>query len=448
MKTKKLSYLISEDPMKRFARVFSAAAIAVLMFTSFASAKWWIFGQSADEVVIRHLYLNNVSFEEGGPAVTLLADQLPGGLIVIKGKATAGSAKIGAAQVSLDNKVTWEKAKLSKDGAFEYSFPAQKGSTYDLYVKVLDTRGKTNDLEQAHKKVTVSAADVSTLVNETLDGMMKAYSDKNLRGFMDYVSRDFVTDPSLVERSIQRDFSAFDQISLRYTINNVTRDSKGYIAVSITYTRSVVSIKSGQTLTDTGITQFNFTLNDGGLKAYSMKTPLIFGVSDPENVATSAVNSAANSGAGISIDPATGNVTQGGLGGFSGGLTASMTYNNTGFLLTWWSQSFSFAMGSVAQEAFGSAAPVSGDFKLYGDNHHLVTASGVTYIDMGAASLSSITTAPTGGYVAANGSVNVTAGNCYVFKLPGGAYGAIQVISANIPVTTFKYKYSASGPSF
>ncbi len=51
---------------------------------------------------------------------------------------------------------------------------------------------------------------------------------------------------------------------------------------------------TGKLLSDKGITEFVFKLGDGGLKVYSMKFPLIFGLSDASNVATGVLQSPSN----------------------------------------------------------------------------------------------------------------------------------------------------------
>ena len=83
--------------------------------------------------------------------------------------------------------------------------------------------------------------------------------------------------------------------------------------------------------------------------------------------------------------------------------------------------------------------------------HHLITGAGVGVFDYGAASLTAVTTVPTSwsNYTAVNGDIQVENGHVYIFKLADGtSYGAIQIINATIPVTTLRYKYSASGPKF
>jgi len=443
--------------MKKIIPVLIGCAILMAGAAS-VEAKWWIFGKSADEVTLRYLYLNDVSFDEGGPALCLPTDRLAGGLVVIKGKAEAGKSKIGTVQVTTDKKQTWVKARLSKDGTFEYTFTPQTDLQYDIYVKVTDTRGKTNDSARTYKQLKVVVMDSQASMRDDLDAMIKAYSSANLGQFMKYVSEDFASDKSVLERAVMHDFSALRNIDLRYTVNNITKDTRGNMSVSITFTRTVTSARTGQLYSDNGMTEFVFKLEGSGYKVFSMKMPLIFGLSDAANVATGSVNSAASNIANIISVNTSGQVGMGaasnasgtgssstGSGTASAGTPAMLSYQNTG--VVWWFQSLDLSNGLKTNEAWGTTIGMTGDFGIYGDNHHLVTGSGTSYLDLGSTTLSSITTVPASGYATATGNVAVSSGHVYIFKLTGNAYGAVQILYVNNP-TTLMYKYSASGPTF
>ncbi len=428
--------------MKKLLNLLLIVMTAVLLLGGSAEAKWWIFGQSQDEITVKYLYLNGVSFDEGGQKVMLIKEMLPNGAIEIKGKASAGTAKIGAVQISTNNKVKWEKAKLDKDGTFDYVFVPQMDKTYDIFVKIMDTRGKTNDIERTYKQVTISASSLRDLVTGVLNGLVDAYQTENAPKFDTYISDDFAADKSILDRAVRKDFSAFDKIGLRFTINNITTNKKGDVSVSLTFSRTVTSSQTGQTLSDTGMTEFVFRLSDNGPKVYSMKAPLLFGLSDASNIATGNVT-VGNSDVKIGLSDS------GSLGSSSGtasaGSVTTMSYVNVGW--AWSFDSFSFATGTKTAESWG-ASFLTGDFGIYGDNHHLVTNSGVGFIDLGMKSLSSVSSVPTSGYGTSSGDHHVAAGHSYAFKLPGGDYGVIEIVSVSIPVTTLRYKYSASGATF
>jgi len=268
-----------------------AITLLCLTFSTAAEAKWWIFGQSENEISTRYLYLNGVSYDELGDKITVYRETLPEGQLVLRGKAGTTSSQVGVVQVSRDGKATWQEAARSDDGTFEYGFKPEIGKSYLMYVKIMDTTGKSNDVEATRKEVTVSDQNISALVRKALDDLIAAYRAEDPRGFMNLVSPDFSADAAILDRAIRRDFTAFDNIDLRYTLNNVTSAGSGKVFVSLSFTRGVTSTRSGKTLTDKGSTEFVFSMEEKGPKAFSMKNPLIFGLSDAENVATGTVPS-------------------------------------------------------------------------------------------------------------------------------------------------------------
>jgi len=135
-------------------------------------------------------------------------------------------------------------------------------------------------------------------------------------------ARDVVAgDAGVLDNAIRKDFSAFDNIDLRYTINSIA-SGKGGIYVSISYNRALISSRDGRPYRDSGITEFVFRAAGDTVKVFSMKNPLIFGLSDAANVSTGTVRTVSNDPV-IIVDGATvvppGNATvSDGMGGRSG----------------------------------------------------------------------------------------------------------------------------------
>ena len=279
-------------------RPFAIRILAVLLLMTaacgVAEAKWWILGKSEEPVDFQYLYINNISFLEKSEKITLFRDSLPEGRVVIRGKAKTKAGKVGSVEVSLDNRETWQKAKLGESGAFEFSFKPELGKTYDLYIKVLDTTGKSNRIEDTYRQITLSDRDLAAAVREVLQKLVDAYCQENPAAFMALVSDDFAGDAALLDRAIRKDFTAFDQIDLRFTVSSVASGAKGRVYVSLLYNRFLISAKSGASFTDKGTTEFVFEQKDDGLLVWSMKNPLIFGLSDAGNVATGTVYTAGN----------------------------------------------------------------------------------------------------------------------------------------------------------
>jgi len=124
-----------------------------------------------------------------------------------------------------------------------------------------------------------SFPEVQKAVRNTLDGMVEAYTSKNAKLFMSYVSEDYTKDDALLNRKIRRDFGKFLEMDLRYTLNNVTPDSGNKnISVSVTFTRSYTDIKTTKRINKTGSTSFIFRMVDGRAKLTGMKGPAMFGV--------------------------------------------------------------------------------------------------------------------------------------------------------------------------
>jgi hypothetical protein len=310
----------------KFVRISGVCIMLFLLLTN-AEAKWWIFGQSESPVETRYLFINGISYDQSGPKITLYKDMLKDGMIVIRGRAASKDRKVGAVQVSIDGKEKWQRANLAQDGTLEFGFRPEIGSTYKIYLKIIDTAGKTNDVDRTLKEVTLSDRDILGIVRETLEKLVGAYRREDTAGFMALVSDDFLSGKASLDRAIRRDFNALDNINLRYTINNIASDAKGNILVSLAYTRSVISSKSGKSFSDRGTTELALKMGDHQPQLYSMKNPLLFGLSDPENVGAGTVSSGSGEQAIIidgkgevkvaSVDDATGGKTGAGGGGGS-----------------------------------------------------------------------------------------------------------------------------------
>ncbi|MFO7811982.1 MAG: hypothetical protein R6V21_03360, partial [Pelovirga sp.] len=165
---------------------------------------------------------------------------------------------------------------------------------YDLALRLLDTSGKSNEVDDTRKKLTVSDRDIQSMIRDVLDAMITAYQFKNERDFMAHVDPDFAGDAMILERAIQKDFTILDQISMRYTLNSVVSGSGGKVFAALKFNRQVTSARTGEVLRDEPSTEFTFTLRGSTAKVSAMKSPLIFGLSEEESVATGEVNQPGN----------------------------------------------------------------------------------------------------------------------------------------------------------
>jgi hypothetical protein len=294
-------------------------AVALLVSAGAADAKWWIFGKSKADVGLKYLYINKIPTDETGPKLKLFREMLPSdGLVRITGRPSG--TQTGAIRITLDDKGTWQDVKFADNGAFEYSFKPEAGKTYTMLIEVTDTAGKTNNVEDTRKEITLSDENIQAKVRETLDGMFDAYNKEDLQKFMGYVGENFAADKDILERAVKRDFDALSSINIRYTVNNIASGAQGRVFVSVTYNRMVFVNKTGASSSDTGSTEFVFDSKEGKLSLFSMKQPLMFGLSDAENVATGEV--LGNTGNNLTIDE---------TGSLGGGTLVTVTCPNSNF---------------------------------------------------------------------------------------------------------------------
>lgn len=433
--------------------------IAILVFAFAAvpaEAKWWIFGQSEGEIVISYLYINKISFDESTSKITLYRETLEDGMLRIRGKAGVKNNRIGSVRISIDGRATWQDASLADNGAFDYAFTPEVGKTYSVFVEVMDTRGKTNNVEDTGKEVTVAEGGISDTIRKVLDAMVSAYCGENARLFMGYVSEDFTGGDTTLDRAIRQDFSFFDNIILRYVMGSVAVSGKGLVYVSLNFSRSLTSTKSGTNLSDKGTTEFVFRLEDGGPRAYSMKNPLIFGLSDASEVATGTVIPPSNDPIIVvdergnaeekPFDQAIRSIESGDdLSVESGSnmiLAVSITGHPPGGL--------NFADGAVV-------TGFDGDFAITGFvepplGAYGFLAAGVLIKDLGLVSLNDVSEAPATGYADSTpplvGAIALYDGHTYAFQLPGPKYGLLYVRSVTLTpdiTMVFDYKYRPDG---
>ncbi|ADI85425.1 hypothetical protein KIP69_12965 [Geobacter sulfurreducens] len=421
-------------------------------------AKWWIFGQAENEISTRYLYLNGVSYDELGDKVTIYRETLENGQVILRGKAATSSSAVGSVQVSTTNRESWEKARKTSDGSFEYAFRPETGTSYVLYVKIIDTTGKTNDVDATRKEIVISDRNISALIRQALDELVAAYRAEDPTRFMALVSEDFAADPAVLDRAIRRDFTAFDNIDLSYTLNNVTA-ANGKIYAGFTFSRKLTSTRSGQTLSDKGSSEFIFSLGEKGPLVFSMKNPLIFGLSDASNVATGTVNTGTNepvivvtSSGDVITQPFTEAITTIDNGGVV--QTTADTVEAGSFTL-----SNSCPEDSCIQPGFlFSSQEVTnmwtGDINL--EINLMFIKSGIGIQNLGAVGINTVTSAPASGYVVSDGTgltgfiVGDNIGNTFAFQLLNGKYALLEVVSytdlgAAKTRSTFRYKYQPDG---
>ncbi len=454
----------------------------LLALTGVAEAKWWIFGQSNEEVSFSYLYLNSVSYEESGLKTSVPKSSLENGELRINGRAKVGKGKIGGVRISRDDRATWQDAKFSDDGTFEFRFRPELAKTYILYLEITDTAGKVNDVDKTRKELTIIESNAQQLVKTSLDELIAAYRSEDPARFMKLVSGEFTGDSANIDRAIRKDFSAFDNIDIRFTLNNVTLDPRGLVFTGITFSRIVTSSKSGKTLSDKGSTELIFKLEEGGAKVFSMKNPLIFGLSDPAEVAT---GSSGNISDPLIVIDASGNLAKVSPAVYAqlmadGSYRITINADGTSTITTSNASYITRYDGTLVSSGGGSSTVESGTFTLasqpgsfdgfdfaLGQNAafnndiflgymgFIASNSGAQFRDLGLTSINTVTSVPdpaTSAYFV-NSTIplqnGVNTGHVYAIKLLNGKYAVIEIVTAAVnfnPTTAMlRYKYQPNG---
>lgn len=234
---------------------------------------------AGDAPGFKHLYVNGIMTGETAREFTFFKELLPGGRLSVTGQVNPAGEKVTSLELTRDGKQKWSKVKLSGDGTFKYSFRPKIGAAYNLYFRITAKGGQTNDVDGSLITVKISEGTLNSAVKETLDRLVAAYEGKRASQFMALVSEDFTGDDTLLDRAIRRDFSAFHDISIRYTLAGLVPDHKDKVSVAVNFNRSHTQVSSGSRQTDTGTATVVFKMEGGSLKLWSVKGKPLFGIS-------------------------------------------------------------------------------------------------------------------------------------------------------------------------
>lgn len=429
----------------------------LLLLPFAAQAAWWEFGRSAGEPYFSMLRFNNVDAEQRDDMLVLTRDDLIAGSVVVRGRAEVGRGEVGLVEISLDSGKTWSGATLGERGMFTYEFAPQLDREYPFRIRAISTTGVATGPEEHDFKLLVSSADGAREARAAFMKLLDAYQREDRASFMRGVSENFEGNLGALEDGLAKDFRYLDDIRIQATVSRINRQERTY-EIYFTYNRQVRPVKSVKLLTDSAASIVGFRLESGGMKLVRMSAPLIFGVSEAEDVATSVTGQsvgqqvltiAPSGDAGLGSQGQTAAAADGGMvilssRGFSG---VGPDYD-----------SFAFEFGDKNRETnWGN--PLDGDIGWMG--FQIVMRNGVGYRVV-SGPLSAVKTVPTSGYNAASVgndlfAQGLTAGKTLAFQIPtssGIRYAVIEVVSAvTLPqekgTLTFRYKYQPNGsPNF
>ena len=232
--------------------------------------------EKPDDIRLEYLYINKKMTPETEKKITLFRELLSGGRVSITGK-IADTVKVKAVEVSIDDKSTWRKVRSTKKNTFWYSFRAEKGATYGLFIRIADAKGNTNNIEDTFKGITILDRSLYNAVGDVLNSMIQAYQGKASGNFMACVDDSFTGEKVEYEKSVQNDFSTLHDISIHYTLNSVTPDYKDKVSVALNFDRSYTVIKTGKRRSDEGSTVMIFRINNAKLSLLTVRGQPLFG---------------------------------------------------------------------------------------------------------------------------------------------------------------------------
>ena len=388
--------------------------VILLVFTD-SKAQWWRFGRQKDVPEITKLYLGDIDARDIDDEVTITPSNLRHGVLYIKGKARVRKGKIAKVKISFDGGKTWVSVKV-KEGSFMYKFTPQIGRDYHFQIYAIDTTGRKSDPHEYDFRIHMRPEVAKEVVRETFEKMLQAYMKEDLSGFMKYVSDDFQGDISVLEDALEKDFRYFDNIKIYTSISRITKRGK-YYDLCFRYNRQVTSTKTGRILKDSSYSCASFELRDNKVKLVKLMAPLIFGVSEPEDVATAVAPEAVGTKV-ITVSD------QGSVAVSEQGEKVETTEEqqpayesvclNAG-------EGFDFDTENKAQGGQGAdIAPHMQGILFFGSAPHGIVKMPQTDLD-------AVRSCPTGGY---QGEVwNVMPGDIYCVWTNGGTYAKMKVTS-------------------
>jgi len=411
-----------------------------------AQAAWWEFGRSDGEPVITDLKFNKVDTARAEDRVVLTREDLEQGVITVRGRAEVRRGLIGLVEYSVDGGHKWLKATLGDRGLFSFDLRPELEREYDFRIRALTTTGQVSDQEDHSFFLMISALNPQDGVRQAFMQLLRAYMDENRSAFMGLVSRNFEGNETALDDAVTDDFRYLDNIRIEPNIARVAQFDQTY-EVYFTFNRSVQT-RSGAMLRDSAATIAGFVREGEGFKLSRMSAPLIFGISNPEEIATSVTTQSVGSNV-ITLDPRTGEAsTQAQTATVSGSSVNSGTIisNITSQILF---EGFDF---DADDETTETAPPPNGDIAFArggGGIFVLYFKGGVEFQQVGG-TIDSVTSAPAAGYMN-QPEINDPSTGVYILKLLGNKYAVIEITSItpggqpDMGTVTFRYKYQPNG---
>ncbi|MFV0370704.1 MAG: hypothetical protein ACK5JI_03555 [Azonexus sp.] len=291
-----MAHFVFRLPSRLRAGLFGALALILMLAAQTASAQWWRFGADSGQPLFSELLFNSVSALRVERSLQMSPEDLVGSKVTVRGRAEVGQGKIGRIEASLDDGVTWTPVPIGDLGLFAFEFAPEVEHAYRFRIRALSTSGQMSNEADHAFEFKVVRDDSRALARAAFERLLERYMARDRSGFMQLVSDRFVGNISALDSALSNDFRFFDSIRIVPTLGQsvkVPSPSGDRWTIQFSFTRQVRSVRSGQMLQDRAYSTVKLVREGDGYKRLELATPLIFGVSDPGEIATFATSQSA-----------------------------------------------------------------------------------------------------------------------------------------------------------
>lgn len=360
-------------------------------------------GPAVTELVVAGLRLHENPFIG---SFSLDQEDLVGGAIELRGRCSVPGSALDSVKVSFDGGASWG-GQASVEGAdrFVFRLSPQSGGRWRLSFQARDKRGNVGPVFPWSQppELRYSGFSQTEAVKQAVQDLAAAYSSKSRLAFMRGVSLAFQGYHENLQAGLERDFAAYDSVTLRVEPEKVLfAPERREAQVDVRWSRSWVKQPGGNSAREQGSTRFRFSQEEGRWRLLALQGQALFGTAVDDAI----LRPTKPDGPSSILPVRRGQILQ----------------NHMSFVMSSGAcgqAGFNFGSGGVV-----SSFPGPLDLDFYLSNDELRSDSGGIY-EVGPASLESVQTAPSGGY---GFSALPSVGHVYVIKA-GGAYAKLQLRS-------------------
>jgi hypothetical protein len=210
-------------------KVFYQSSIGIIFFLSFLTSVW---AASTTDPTILSAKIGKKELMRATEVTVIKDDLTRNREILIVGQAAGGGPLVEKVEVSLDNGQTWKEATGRE--RWQYQFSPLPNFTYYLTVRVTNVDGAVSDHKQfGITRLIYLPLTLSELIQRQADELARAYMSEDLERYMGLISRDYQNLPPgwfRLRRAIENDFRSLNNITLRFTVNQVYETDTAIIA--------------------------------------------------------------------------------------------------------------------------------------------------------------------------------------------------------------------------